>query len=30
VTETTAIANLAAAARFIRELKKRGCQVLAR
>ncbi|AET92207.1 diguanylate cyclase/phosphodiesterase with PAS/PAC sensor(s) [Burkholderia sp. YI23] len=26
VTETTAIANLSAAARFIRELKKRGCK----
>ncbi|WP_248323601.1 MULTISPECIES: EAL domain-containing protein [unclassified Caballeronia] len=26
VTETTAVANLAAAARFIRELKKRGCK----
>jgi len=26
VTETTAIANLAAAARFIRTLKKRGCK----
>ncbi|KXV16123.1 hypothetical protein CR51_01700 [Caballeronia megalochromosomata] len=26
VTETTAIANLTAAARFIRELKKRGCR----
>ncbi|WP_143749524.1 EAL domain-containing protein, partial [Caballeronia arvi] len=26
VTETTAVANLAAAARFIRELKERGCK----